>query len=198
MARFDYRDLRLLGLFTNAWAIVHGVRGSPTAEHPVEQAINYSIYSPPVEQSWQDAWRVTEGLIEAARDATVKHGAMFLAVTEDTGIQVWPDAAVRAKFAKQLHVPDLLYPDRRIAALGQRGGFAVLTLAEPLQRYAQAHQVFLHGFKNTPMGFGHWNASGHAQAGELIAHKLCAMIQSGDCSDCGVTPPASLRSAGGL
>ena len=85
---------------------------------------------------------VTEGLIAAARDEAVKHGAMFLAVTEDTGIQVWPDPAVRAKFAKQLHVPDLFYPDRRIAALGQRDGFAVLTLAEPLQRYAQEHQRF--------------------------------------------------------
>jgi hypothetical protein len=198
MARFDYRDLRLLGLFTNTWEIVHGVHGGPTAEHPVEQAINYSIYSPPVAQSWQDAWRVTEGLIGAARDETVKHGAMFLAVTEDTGIQVWPDAAVRAKFARQLHVPDLLYPDRRIAALGQQDGFSVLTLAEPLQRYAQEHHVFLHGFKNTPTGFGHWNAIGHAQAGELIANKLCAMIESGGCPNCGVTSPAINRSAGGL
>jgi hypothetical protein len=184
MARFDYRDLRLLNLFTNTLEIVRGGHSGPTAEHPVEQAINYSIYSPPNEQSWQDAWRVTEGLIEATRDEAAKHGAMFLAVTEDTGIQVWPDPAVTAKFAKQLHVPDLFYPDRRIAALGQRDGFAVLTLAEPLQRYAQEHRVFLHGFKNTPMGFGHWNATGHAQAGELIARKLCAMILASDCHNC--------------
>ncbi len=47
MARFDYRDLRLLDLFSNTWEIVKGGRGSPTAEHPVERAINYSIYSPP-------------------------------------------------------------------------------------------------------------------------------------------------------
>lgn len=176
MARFDYRDLRLLDLFTNTWEIVRGGPSGPTAEHPVERAINYSIYSAPAEQSWKDAWQVTEGLVEATRDEAVKHGAMFLAVTEDTGIQVWPDPLVSAKFARQLHVPDLFYPDRRIAALGQRDGFAVMTLAEPLQRYAQEHRVFLHGFKNTPMGFGHWNAIGHAQAGDLIAGKLCEMI----------------------
>jgi hypothetical protein len=176
MARFDYRDLRLLDLFSNTLEIVKGGRGSPTAEHPVERAINYSIYSPPVEQSWLDAWRVTEGLITAVRDESVRHGAMFLAVTEDTGIQVWPNPAMREKFQRRLGVSDLFYPDRRIAALGDRAGFAVLNVAHPLQQYAQEHRVFLHGFKNTPMGFGHWNEAGHAAAGHLIAQKLCAMI----------------------
>jgi hypothetical protein len=185
MARFDYRDLRLLDLFTNSWEIVHGGHGGPTADHPVEHAINYSIYRPPAEKSWQDAWQVTEGLVAAVHDEAASHGAMFLAVTEDTGIQVWPDPAVREKFARQLKVPDLLYPDHRIAALGQRDNFAVLTLAEPLQRYAEEHRAFLHGFKNTPMGFGHWNATGHAQAGALITQKLCSMIQAGGCRGCG-------------
>jgi hypothetical protein len=46
------------------------------------------------------------------------------------------------------------------------------------------HQVFLHGFKNTPMGFGHWNATGHNVAGKLIAAKLCSMIASGQCRSC--------------
>jgi hypothetical protein len=58
-------------------------------------------------------------------------------------------------------------------------GFQVLTLAQPLQEYAVTHQAFLHGFKNTPMGFGHWNATGHNVAGKLIASKLCSMIASG-------------------
>ncbi|MGA2410598.1 MAG: SGNH/GDSL hydrolase family protein [Candidatus Binataceae bacterium] len=190
MARFDYRDLRLLDLFTNTWEIVRGGHNGPTPEKPVERAINYSIYSPPVEQSWQDAWRVTEGLIEAVHDEAARHGAMFLAVTEDTGIQVWPDPQVRQRFMKQLHVSDLFYPDRRIAALGQHDGFEVLTLAEPLQQYAETHHVFLHGFKNTPMGFGHWNEQGHAAAGTLIAQKLCAMAAAGQCHTCGTIAPS--------
>jgi hypothetical protein len=185
MARFDYRDLRLLDLFTNSWEIVKGGHRGPTADQPVERAINYSIYTPPSEKSWQDAWRVTEGLIAAVNDECVRHGAMFLAMTEDTGIQVWPDAAMREKFQKRLGVSDLFYPDRRIAALGQRDGFAVLTLAQPLQQYAEEHHVFLHGFKNGPMGFGHWNEAGHAAAGHQIAQKLCAMIAAGKCESCG-------------
>ena len=62
------------------------------------------------------------GLIAAVNDECVRHGAMFLAMTEDTGIQVWPDPAMREKFQKRLGVSDLFYPDRRIAALGQRDG----------------------------------------------------------------------------
>jgi hypothetical protein len=185
MARFDYRDLRLLDLFTNSWEIVKGGHGGPTADHPVERAINYSIYSPPTSQSWQDAWRITEGLVAAVRDECVHHGAMFLAMTEDTGIQVWPNPAAREKFQKRLGVSDLFYPDRRIAALGRRDGFEVLTLAQPLQQYAEEHHVFLHGFKNGPKGFGHWNETGHATAGHVIAQKLCAMIAAGQCKSCG-------------
>jgi hypothetical protein len=29
------------------------------------------------------------------------------------------------------------------------------------------------------MGVGHWNAAGHRMAGELIAKKICAMLQAG-------------------
>ncbi len=115
------------------------------------------------------------------RDESVRHGAMFLAVTEDTGIQVWPNPAMREKFQRRLGVSDLFYPDRRIAALGDREGFAVLNLAHPLTSAIRRRSMasFLHGFKNTPMGFGHWNEAGHAAAGHLIAQKLCAMTTAG-------------------
>jgi hypothetical protein len=49
----------------------------------------------------------------------------------------------------------------------------VLNLAPALQAYADEHKVFLHGF-GAERGNGHWNALGHAQAGELIAESLCA------------------------
>jgi hypothetical protein len=184
-ARFDYRDLRLLGLFHNTWEMVRKGPGQPTAEHPVERAINYSIYKPPADAAWKDAWAVTEGLITAVHDDAARHHAMFLAVTEDTGIQVWPDSRVRKRFEERLGVPDLFYPDRRIAALGKREDFAVLNLAQPLEAYAEQHHAFLHGFSNTPMGFGHWNETGHEQAGKLIADKLCAMTARGGCVSCG-------------
>jgi hypothetical protein len=183
-ARFDYRDLRLLDLFRNTLEVAFSSGTPPTPAHPVEAAINYNIYKPPTDRAWNDAWGVTERLITMTRDETVRHGAMFLAVTEETGIQAWPDPAVRAAFQKHLGVTDLFYPDERIAALGQREGFAVLTLAQPLQAYAQSHNVFLHGFPNTPKGFGHWNEAGHAQAGQLIAERLLAMIENGQCPSC--------------
>jgi hypothetical protein len=191
MARFGYRDARILDFFGNAWEIIRHPPSAPTAEQPVERAINYSIYKPPDDDAWKDAWRVTEGLITATRDDVVQHSATFLAVTEDTGIQVWPLAKVTEDFAHHLGVNDLFYPDRRVAALGAHAGFQVLTLAQPLQEYAVTHQVFLHGFKNTPMGFGHWNATGHNVAGKLIAAKLCAMIASGQCKSCSSAPPPS-------
>jgi hypothetical protein len=183
-ARFDYRDLRLLELFRNTLEVATSGGRPPTPEHPVEQAINYSIYKPPADHAWQEAWEVTERLITLTRDETVRHGAMFLAVTEETGIQAWPDKVVRESFQKHLGVKDLFYPDQRIAALGQREGFGVLTLAQPLQTYAETHHVFLHGFPNTPKGFGHWNELGHAQAGKLIAERLSAMIANGQCPSC--------------
>lgn len=195
MARFDYRDLRLVDLFTNAWDIVRHGASVPTAAHPVERAINYSIYSPPREESWREAWRATEGMIEETHQEVASHHAMFLAVTEDTGIQVWPNPKMRKAFERRLGVSDLFYPDRRIAALGARDGFAVLTLAEPLQKYADDHHLFLHGFKNTPMGFGHWNAAGHAEAGRLIAEKLCAMLAAG-AGPAGAAAPQSAATAG--
>ena len=48
-----------------------------------------------------------------------------------------------------------------------------VTLNPEMQRRADATRVFLHGFKNSTPGFGHWNENGHALAAELIAARLC-------------------------
>ncbi len=184
-ARFDYRDLRFVDLLKNAWEIIRSGAAPPTAEHPIERAINYDIYKSPTDPAWDDAWRVTEALVSEMHDEVVHHHAVFLAVTEDTGIQVWPERQTRKRFEEKLGVSDLFYPDRRIAQLGRRQHFEVLNLAPVLQSYAQLHHVFLHGFKNTPMGFGHWNETGHEQAGRAIAAKLCSMIAAGDMKEVG-------------
>jgi hypothetical protein len=175
-ARFDYRDLRFVELFKNTWEMLKQGPGLPTAQQPMEKAINYDIYKPPTSRAWKDAWQITEALVNQIHDEVLRHHAMFLAVTEDTSIQVWPQSQTRKQFEEKLGVSDLFYPDRRIAELGRREGFEVLTLAPILQVYAETHHVFLHGFKNTPMGFGHWNETGHEQAGNAIANKLCEML----------------------
>jgi hypothetical protein len=188
MARFDYRKSGLLPMIRNAWTILSTRNQVPTPELPVERAINYDIYKPPSEKSWRDAWQVTGDLIDETYREAAAHQAAFLAVTLDTSIQVWPDAQVRENFMKRIGVADLFYPDRRIAALGERGGFEVLTLAEPLYEYAKRHHAYLHGFGNGKMGFGHWNIEGHRVAGELIADRLCAMVRTGKCLSCGPAP----------
>jgi hypothetical protein len=184
MVRFDYRSANLLATARAALTTLMEHPRGPTAQYPVERAINYEIYRAPTTAAWRDAWRVTEALVATMNHEVRAHGTSMLVVTLGTGIQEWPNPKVRARFLKLLHVHDLLYPDRRILALGEKDGFAVLPLAEPLGDYAEKHQVYLHGFNNTPKGFGHWNALGHRLAGELIAQKLCMMIGGGACSAC--------------
>ena len=186
MARFDYRRSGMLSLLGGAWTIIRTHNEQPTPESPVERAINYNIYKPPAEPAWRDAWQVTDDLIEETHREVARHGAAFLAVTLDTSIQVWPEAQVRDNFMTRIGATDLFYPDRRIAALGERDGFDVLTLAEPLYQYANAHHVFLHGFANSRIGFGHWNVEGHRVAGELIGERLCAMLAAGKCRNCAI------------
>jgi len=72
----------------------------------------------------------------------------------------------------------------------------VLTLAEPLYRYAETHHAFLHGFANSKIGFGHWNAEGHREAGELIGERLCAMLEAGKCASCAAGPDDPAEPAG--
>ena len=42
-----------------------------------------------------------------------------------------------------------------------------------MQRRADATGAYLYGFRNTRLGFGHWNEAGHALGAELIARHLC-------------------------
>jgi hypothetical protein len=86
---------------------------------------------------------------------------------------VYPDAALRARYAQSLGVSSLFYPEERLGRLGEEGGFEVIKLAPAMQKVADAEHVFLHGFPNTKRGFGHWNEAGHALAAQLIAGQLC-------------------------
>jgi hypothetical protein len=193
MTRFEYRQVGLLTLLRNGWTIVRERNRQPTPQYPVEAAINYDIYKPPADPAWRDAWQVTEDLVADAHRNAMQHGAAFLAITLDTSIQVWPDEQVRDAFMKRIGVSNLFYPDRRIAALGERDGFDALTLAEPLQQYAMRHHAFLHGFPNSKIGFGHWNAEGHRVAGEMIGERLCAMVAAGKCPGCVSTPTSAAQ-----
>jgi hypothetical protein len=141
-----------------------------------ESGVEDQSFQPPQDQTWQKAWRVTEGIIAEMNREVRAHGAQFLVVSVTYGTQVHPDAAVREAYARRLNVPDLFYPGWRIEALGARENFPALDLAPPFQAYATEHHTPLHGFGPT-LNLGHWNQAGHELASELIAERVCQMQQ---------------------
>jgi hypothetical protein len=177
-----YDHLRLLQLAKQGKSVVDGWIGAAKArskeegEALQELGLDNAVYSPPRDQDWRDAWRVTEAMVAAMRDDAAAHRVPFALVTLTTGIQVHPDPAVRAVFMGKLGVADLFYPGRRLAAFGSAAGIPVLDLAPPLQDLAVRNHVFLHGFSNTTPGEGHWNESGHAAAAALIGDWLCKEV----------------------
>jgi hypothetical protein len=129
--------------------------------------------APPRDVRWEESWRITEALLREMDAETKRRGIAFGVVTLSVPEQVYPDPAVRAKTQDELGgLADLFYADRRVASIGKAAGFPVLNLAEPMQRYADEKQVFLHGFPTSRMGIGHWNAAGHKLAAEMIFNWL--------------------------
>ncbi len=142
-----------------------------------ELGVDNLIYLEPGNVEWNEAWRVTEGLIATMRDEVRTRGAQFVVVTLSNGVQVVPNPQVREAFMKRLGIVDIFYPDNRIKTFCGRESIPVITLAPDLQRLAEGNNSFLHGF-GANIGNGHWNPVGHRAAGELIAKKLCEEVLS--------------------
>jgi hypothetical protein len=87
---------------------------------------------------------------------------------------------------------NLFYADDHLRDLGRERGFAVLNLPKPMQEYAEAHRVYLHGFPNTGFGLGHWNDEGHRVAGTLIGERIRQLLD-----DAGGPAPAPAASTQG-
>jgi hypothetical protein len=165
------------------WLAARRARNAPVSQPDTkdsaaaseELGIDNVIYRLPGDQTWNDAWRVTEGLIVQMRDEVTSRGARFVVVTLSNGIQVYPDPNVRQIFMNRLAVSDLFYPDNRIRSLCEREKIPVITLAPQMQAYADQNKVFLHGIGSN-LGNGHWNQLGQRVAGEAIAQKLCGGV----------------------
>ena len=140
-----------------------------------EPGLDNEVYREPVSPEWDNAWRVTEGLMVQMRDEVIAKGAKFLVVTGSMAIQVNPTPDTRQESLNRLGVRSLFYPDQRIKMLGEHEGFKVLNLAPALEDYATRNKVFLHGAGDA-IGRGHWNESGHRLAGELIAQEICKAV----------------------
>jgi hypothetical protein len=172
--------LRLLGLIDAARETYHGRNRAVEKKKSVdtELGLDGEVLRAPLNADWDEAWSVTERLIVQMRDEVKAKGAQFLVVTGSSGIQVSPDASMRAAFMNRLGVQTLFYPDLRIKALGEREGFDVLTLAPPLLEYATRNRIFLHGSGEAERT-GHWNETGHRVVGGLIAEQLCGFMRNG-------------------
>jgi hypothetical protein len=184
-SRLDaWRDRRAAAQKKNEQATANQPEGASAQNSQAEAAPTGEpgtanmVYREPQDDTWREAWRVTEKLTAAMNDEVKQHGARFFVVTVSNGIQVFPDAAARQRFAQGLGVQDLFYPERRFRALGEREGFPVYNLAPELQSYADEHKVFLHGFGHD-LGNGHWNEEGHRVAGEMLAQWLCQTTGAG-------------------
>lgn len=137
-----------------------------------EPGLSTWVYSQPKNEDHQAAWRVTEKLVSQLNDEVSAAGAKFFLVSLTNAIQVHPKAASREQFAKLLDIDDVVYPDRRIEQHCRENGIPMFSLVPGMQDYARQHDEFLHGFENTTLGQGHWNAAGHRVAGELIGSWL--------------------------
>ncbi|MBF0195907.1 MAG: SGNH/GDSL hydrolase family protein, partial [Magnetococcales bacterium] len=145
----------------------------PVNNVQTEPGIDVKIYAPPSDPKWHATWELTEALLKKMHSEVEKHGAKFLVVTLTTGAQVHPNSDFREYFKKRLGIPNLFYADERIKQIGIEDGFPVLNLAGDLQKFASQNRVWLHGFKNSAKGIGHWNENGHLIAGQRIASYLC-------------------------
>jgi hypothetical protein len=144
-----------------------------SAPDEVEIGSGSYVYLEPESPEWRDAWLVTEGLLARMNDLVRSKGAQFIVTTIPAAIQVDPTKHRTEELASRLGVDDLLYPDERIAAMGSRWGFEVYALTRELQEIVERRKIYMHGFENTRLGFGHLNEVGHALIAEVLATKIC-------------------------
>ena len=138
-----------------------------------ELGLRDEVQVPPATPVWQEAWRVTEGLLVMMRDECRRHDTPFAIVTLTRGIQVSPVKEEKERFLKELGAPDMYYPEHRISELGEREGIPVLNLAPSMAAEAEERKVYFHQDRQV-LGTGHWNEAGHEAAAARIAPWLAA------------------------
>jgi lysophospholipase L1-like esterase len=129
-------------------------------------------YSPSSEINHKEAWSITERLIQEVSQLCIANEIQLYVFTVSSPVQVHPDQQLREQIQAQTHVPDLFYSEHRIVDLCSKSEIKCLPLASKLQAVVDDSGEFLHGFSNTCLGFGHWNASGHKAAADIVARWL--------------------------
>lgn len=163
------RTLQLLRETLTRWR----ERSSPSATTPSTELGLDPIYKKPETADWIEAWSITERLLQRMHVRTQEQKSLFGVVTLSNAIQVDPDVEKRELVQKSHNVENLFYAEERLIELGKRWGFPVFPLAPDMQKEAERTEAYFHGFSNTKLGTGHWNAHGHRVAGEILAKRIC-------------------------
>jgi hypothetical protein len=121
------------------------------------------------------------------RDECRRRGKPFAIVTLTRAIQVTPVHEEKEKYLRQLGVPDLYYPERRLAEFGKREGIPVLNLAPPMAEEAERRGVYFHA-EGDSLGIGHWNEEGNRVAGTLMASWLAREFPAESLTNSSVDP----------
>lgn len=137
-----------------------------------------AVYRKPESRDWEDAWQVTEKLLEAFVKQCQHQGAESLIVTGSIPIQVHPLASVRDQFQREHPIDSLFYPNDRIRRFCADREIRLFQLARRFRQDVDASPapIYYHGFSNTVMGTGHWNERGHQRAAELLSEYLQATL----------------------
>jgi hypothetical protein len=177
------RGRELLRELTNESRVLQLARGLRQLRllQPAQASANGNIaglevqtLTPPRDARWEEAWRITEALIARIGEVAQRNGASLALVTVPFALEAHPDVALREALQRKLGVPDLSYPERRVAALAASKGIPAIVLGPPMQARAAASGSYLYGAENAKLGFFHWNELGHDAAADIIARRLCA------------------------
>jgi hypothetical protein len=134
-----------------------------------ELGVKSGQYALTPDAEWEAAWSITQALLGEMQRQSAAIGASFVVATISEPPQVHPKPSVRERYANELGVPDLFYPERRLAQIAQSEGFHLIAMVEQMQKEATLRNTYLHGFENTAWGEGHWNKEAHFLAAEIIA-----------------------------
>jgi hypothetical protein len=133
----------------------------------------YDLYREPLRTEWEDAWQLTEAIIERLDMEVRSHGAQLGVVVIGAPEQVYPDrwATVLARYPQLQHeVWDLDSPNRRLTRFLHSAGIAYVDLLPVFRSAAAAPDApRLHFLRD-----GHWTISGH----QLVARAAADFVRS--------------------
>jgi hypothetical protein len=133
-------------------------RGGPSPATSVA-SLDFSVFKTPYPPAWQDAFILTEKLIQEIKEEAEAHEAQLVVIVVPNPYQL--------EWKSDLDL-DWDAPNRRLTQILQRQGISYLDLLPLLRAYkASSPQEALY-----IKGDGHWSAAGHAQAARLIYEYL--------------------------